>query len=44
MTDLPAGLRDDLAGRLRAPLSRRSSIAQVSADGTRKYLLQLATA
>jgi 23S rRNA (adenine2503-C2)-methyltransferase len=41
MTDLPAGLRETLAGRLALPgpvvLER-----QVSSDGTRKYLVQLA--
>lgn len=41
MTDLPAGLRDTLAGRLR--LSAPEIVSrQVSADGTRKYLLRLA--
>ena len=41
MTDLPAGLRVDLAGRY--PLHRSDVVQkQVSSDGTRKYLLRLA--
>lgn len=41
MTDLPAGLRDELAGRLRLS-EPKVVLRQVSADGTRKYLLRLA--
>ncbi len=41
MTDLPAGLRRALAGRLALP-SPRVRARQVSRDGTRKYLLELA--
>jgi 23S rRNA (adenine2503-C2)-methyltransferase len=41
MTDLPAGLRETLAGRLELPLPDLVD-RQVSADGTRKYLLRLA--
>lgn len=41
MTDLPAGLRDDLAGRLALVVPEVVN-RQVSADGTRKYLLRLA--
>jgi 23S rRNA (adenine2503-C2)-methyltransferase len=41
MTDLPAGLRETLAGRL--ALSSPDVVArQVSADGTRKYLVRFA--
>ncbi len=41
MTDLPAGLRESLAGRLALP-SPTVLQRQDSADGTRKYLLELA--
>jgi len=41
MTDLPAGLRERLAGRLAFPTPRVIE-KQVSADGTRKYVLELA--
>ncbi len=41
MTDLPAGLRDALAGRFGLP-SPAVLERQVSSDGTRKYLLELA--
>ncbi len=41
MTDLPADLRDDLAGRLALPVPQVVQ-RQVSKDGTRKYLLRLA--
>ena len=41
MTDLPAGLRESLAGRLALPVPTVVD-RQVSADGTRKYLLELA--
>lgn len=41
MTDLPAGLRASLAGRLALPYPEVVQ-RQVSADGTRKYLLRLA--
>lgn len=40
MTDLPAGLREELAGRLAFPTPRVVD-KQTSADGTRKYLLEL---
>jgi 23S rRNA (adenine2503-C2)-methyltransferase len=40
MTDLPAGLRERLAGRLALPVPEVSA-RQVSADGTRKYLVRL---
>lgn len=40
MTDLPAGLRDELAGRLALPFPEIAE-KQVSSDGTRKYLLRL---
>ena len=40
MTDLPAGLRDSLAGRLSLPFPQVMR-RQDSADGTRKYLLEL---
>ena len=40
MTDLPAGLRETLAGRLRLPFPEQVD-RQVSTDGTRKYLLRL---
>ena len=41
MTDLPAGLRDELADRLALP-SATVVKRQQSADGTRKYLVELA--
>jgi 23S rRNA (adenine2503-C2)-methyltransferase len=41
MTDLPAGLRETLASRLRLPFPELVE-RQCSADGTRKYLLRLA--
>ncbi len=41
MTDLPAGLRETLSGRLAFPVPDVAA-RQVSADGTRKYLLTLA--
>ena len=41
MTDLPAGLRSDLADRLALRLPCRGRQADLS-DGTRKYLLRLA--
>ncbi|HSK47597.1 MAG TPA: 23S rRNA (adenine(2503)-C(2))-methyltransferase RlmN, partial [Coriobacteriia bacterium] len=41
MSDLPAGLREDLAGRLALPFPDIVE-RQVSEDGTRKYLLRLA--
>jgi len=41
MTDLPAGLRDALAGRLALPYPKIVE-RLVSQDGTRKYLLELA--
>ena len=41
MTNLPAGLRGSLAGRLALP-SPRVVVKQQSADGTRKYLVALA--
>lgn len=41
MTDLPAGLRNDLAGRLEL-VSPRVTQRRVSEDGTRKYLIELA--
>ena len=41
MTDIPAGLRETLAGRLAFPSPHIAS-KQISADGTRKYLLELA--
>jgi 23S rRNA (adenine2503-C2)-methyltransferase len=41
MSDLPAGLRETLAGRLALPFPRVVD-RQESADGTRKYLLALA--
>jgi 23S rRNA (adenine2503-C2)-methyltransferase len=41
MTDLPAGLRATLAGRLALPFPAVAE-RQESADGTRKYLLRLA--
>jgi 23S rRNA (adenine2503-C2)-methyltransferase len=40
MTDLPAGLRETLAGRLSLPFPEVLA-RQVSDDGTRKYLLRL---
>ena len=41
MTDLPAGLRDTLAGRLTLPFPAILK-RQESTDGTRKYLVELA--
>jgi len=41
MTDLPAGLRETLAGRLALPFPQIAQ-RQESRDGTRKYLLELA--
>lgn len=41
MSNLPAGLRESLAGRLSLPFPTVGS-RQESADGTRKYLLELA--
>lgn len=41
MTDLPAGLRETLAGRFALPVPRIRD-KQLSADGTRKYLVELA--
>ncbi len=41
LTDVPAGLRESLAGRLALPVPTVAD-RQVSADGTRKYLLELA--
>jgi 23S rRNA (adenine2503-C2)-methyltransferase len=41
MTDLPAGLRETLAGRLALPFPKIVDV-QRSRDGTRKYLLRLA--
>ena len=41
MSNLPAGLRDELAGRLALPYPEVIE-SQQSADGTRKYLLKLA--
>lgn len=41
MTDLPTGLRETLAGRFAFPVPRIAA-RQESADGTRKYLVELA--